>query len=251
MRTYGQYCPIARASEILAERWTPIIVRNLSLGCTTFNAIAEGAPGLSRGLLATRLRALARAGVIEIRAKDDNRGSTYELTQAGRELWSVLLAYQDWGARWVELTPEHAHPGVVLWTWVTAYLRRDRLPHRRTVVRFDFPTVSSSRGNRGWLLVERGDAEICENHPGGEEDLVVDIRDPLAFARWHLGEIEWGDALRSGAIKLSGRRDLARALPTWSQRVTRPASAPAVAENERTAKQLDHRQPARRGSLPR
>lgn len=251
MRTYGQYCPIARASEILAERWTPIIVRNLSLGCTTFNAIADGAPGLSRGLLATRLRALARAGVIEIRAKDDNRGSTYELTQAGRELWSVLLAYQDWGARWVELTPEHAHPGVVLWTWVTAYLRRDRLPHRRTVVRFDFPTVSSSRGNRGWLLVERGDAEICENHPGGEEDLVVDIRDPLAFARWHLGEIEWGDALRSGAIKLSGRRDLARALPTWSQRVTRPASAPAVAENERTAKQLDHRQPARRGSLPR
>jgi len=194
---------------------------------------------------------LARAGVIEIRAKDDNRGSTYELTQAGRELWSVLLAYQDWGARWVELTPEHAHPGVVLWTWVTAYLRRDRLPHRRTVVRFDFPTVSSSRGNRGWLLVERGDAEICENHPGGEEDLVVDIREPLAFARWHLGEIEWGDALRSGAIKLSGRRDLARALPTWSQRVTRPASAPAVAENERTAKQLDHRQPARRGSLPR
>jgi DNA-binding HxlR family transcriptional regulator len=231
VRTYGQYCPIARASEVLAERWTPIIVRNISLGCTTFNAIAAGAPGLSRGLLATRLRALARAGVIEIRAKDDHRGSTYQLTQAGRELWNVLLAYQHWGSRWVELTPEHAHPGVVLWTWVTAYLRRDRLPHRRTVVRFDFPTVSGG-GSRGWLLVERGDAEICESHPGGEEDLVVVIREPLAFARWHLGQIEWGDALRSGAIELTGRPDLARALPTWSQRVESLGTAQPVIGTE-------------------
>lgn len=225
-------------------------MRNLSLGCTTFNAIADGAPGLSRGLLATRLRALARAGVIEIRAKDDHRGSTYELTQAGRELWSVLLAYQQWGARWVELTPEHAHPGVVLWTWVTAYLRRDRLPPRRTVVRFDFPTVSGA-GNRGWLLVERGDAEICERHPGGEEDLVVVIREPLAFARWHLGEIEWGDALRSGAIELTGRPDLARDLPTWSQRVERLGTAQPVTEADRTVEQPRHRQPTQRGTLPR
>jgi hypothetical protein len=96
------------------------------------------------------------------------------------------------------------------------------------VVRFDFPTVSG-RGGQGWLLVERGDAEICESHPGGEEDLVVVIRDPLIFARWHLGEVEWGDALRSGAIELTGRRDLARALPTWSQRVESLGTAqPAI-----------------------
>src|ERR671916_1827762 len=102
MKTYGQFCPIARASEILAERWTPIIVRNLLLGCTTFNAIADGAPGLSRGLLSTRLRELERAGVIEIRAKKGHPGSTYEPTEAGRALGEVLLALQHWGTRWVE-----------------------------------------------------------------------------------------------------------------------------------------------------
>jgi DNA-binding HxlR family transcriptional regulator len=221
MRTYGQFCPIARASEIVAERWTPIIIRNMMLGCTTFNAIADGAPGLSRGLLSTRLRELARAGVIEIRAKDDHHGSTYRLTEAGRELSKVLIALQHWGARWAELTPEHAHPGVVLWAWVGSYLRLDRLPRRRTVVRFDYPTLRGP-GRRGWLLVEHGNAEVCEKHPGGDEDLVVCVHEPLAFARWHLGEIEWRDTLRSGAIEVTGRRDLARALPSWHRRGAPP-----------------------------
>ncbi len=216
MRTYGQYCPIARASELLAERWTLIIVRNIVLvGCRTFNEIADGAPGLSRGLLSKRLRELEHAGVIEIRAKPDGPGSTYEPTQAGRELAEVMLALQRWGSKWVELTPEQAHPGVVLWAWVTLYLDRARFPKRRVLVRFDYPTLSGP-GSRSWLLIERGDAEICEKYPGGEEHLVVVVNDPVAFARWHLGDIEWGDALRSGAIQITGSPSLARALPTWS-----------------------------------
>ncbi|HEX3212376.1 MAG TPA: helix-turn-helix domain-containing protein, partial [Actinomycetota bacterium] len=77
MRSYGQFCPIARGSEILAERWTPIILRNLLLGCRTFNEIAAGGPGLSRALLARRLRELERAGVVEIRPKQNGRGSVY------------------------------------------------------------------------------------------------------------------------------------------------------------------------------
>jgi hypothetical protein len=93
-------------------------------------------------------------------------------------------------------------------------LARDRLPQRRTLVRFDYPTLSGP-GSRGWLLVERGDGEICETYPGGEEDLVVVVHEPLAFAHWHLGEIEWGHALRSGAIEVRGSRALARGLPTW------------------------------------
>jgi DNA-binding HxlR family transcriptional regulator len=217
MRTYGQYCPIARASELLAERWSIIILRNILIGCRTFNEIAEGAPGLSRGLLSRRLRELERAGVIEIHPKHDAPGSTYEPTQAGRELSDVMLAIQDWGSKWADLAPEHAHPGVVLWGWVTCYLDRARLPRRRVLVRFDYPTVSGA-GRRGWLLIERGEAELCEKYPGGEEDLVVVVNDPVAFARWHLGDIEWGEALDSGAIEVTGPRMLARALPTWNRR---------------------------------
>jgi DNA-binding HxlR family transcriptional regulator len=216
VRSYGQYCPIARAAELLDERWSIIILRNILVGCHTFNEIADGAPGLSRGLLSKRLRELERAGVIEIRPKLDGPGSTYEPTQAGRELSEVMLALQNWGSKWAELAPEHAHPGVVLWVWVTFWLDRDRLPRRRVLVRFDYPTLSGRP--RGWLLIERGDAELCVKYPGGEEELIVVVNDPLAFARWHLGQIEWRDALRSGAIEVKGSPALARALPTWNRR---------------------------------
>lgn len=215
MRSYGLYCPIARASELLAERWSIIILRNLVvLGCRTFNEIADCAPGLSRGLLSKRLRGLERAGVIEIRSKPDGPGSIYEPTEAGRELSDLMRALQHWGSKWADLTPEHAHPGVVLWMWATFFLDHDRLPQRRKLVRFDYPTLSGP-GSRSWLLIERGDAEICEKYPGGEEDLIVVVHDPVAFAHWHLGEMEWGDALRAGAIEVMGSRVLARALPTW------------------------------------
>jgi DNA-binding HxlR family transcriptional regulator len=187
VRTYGQYCPIARASELLAERWSIIILRNIVvLGCRTFNEIADGAPGLSRGLLSKRLRELERAGVIEIHPKCDGRGSSYEPTQAGRALSDVMRALQHWGSRWADLTPEQAHPGVVLWMWATFFLDRDRLPRRRALIRFDYPTLRGP-GSRSWLLIERGDVEICEKYPGGEENLVVVVNDPVAFARWHLG----------------------------------------------------------------
>jgi DNA-binding HxlR family transcriptional regulator len=226
MRTYWQYCPIARASEVVAERWSIIIIRNIVVvGCRTFNEIAAGAPGLSRGLLSKRLRELQRAGVIEILPKPDGAGSIYEPTEAGRELAEVIWALRRWGAKWADLTPEHAHPGVVLWAWVTHHLDRRRLPSRRVLIRFDYPTVQP-RATRGWLLIERGEAELCEKYPGGEEELIVIVHDPLAFARWHMGLVNWRDILRSGAVELSGSRALGRALPTWS---TSPASHRALA----------------------
>ncbi len=128
-----------------------------------------------------------------------------------------MLALHDWGSKWAELTPEHAHPGVVLWAWVSFWLDHERLPRHRVVVRFDYPTVPGP-APRGWVLIEHGDAEVCLKHPGGEEDLIVVIHDPVAFARWHMGEIEWATALRSGAIEVKGSRTLARTLPTWNRR---------------------------------
>jgi hypothetical protein len=98
--------------------------------------------------------------------------------------------------------------------WATFFLDRERLPQRRALIRFDYPTLSGG-GSRNWLLVERGDAEICEKYPGGEEHLVVVVNEPVAFARWHLGELDWSRALRSGWIEVHGSSALARALPTW------------------------------------
>lgn len=216
MRTYGQYCPIARASEILAERWTPVIVRNLLVGCRTYTEISAGAPGLSRSLLTQRLRQLERAGVIEIHPKPAGRGVTYQLTEAGLDLWDVIMALRTWGERWLEVGDEHTNPSLVLWTWCTVYLDRDRLPPGRVLVGFDF--VDQPPGNRRlWMLVDHGDAEICKHNPGFDEDVIVET-DARTFVRWHLKQIEWADAVRSGQIRISGSLAIARALPTSNRR---------------------------------
>jgi DNA-binding HxlR family transcriptional regulator len=216
MRSYGQYCPIARAAEILTERWTPIIVRNLMAGCTTFSEISAGAPGLSHSLLTQRLRLLERVGVIERRPKTHGHGVTYQLTSAGRDLSGVLWALHDWGEKWLELGDEHTNPALVLWAWTSVYLARERLPDHRVVVRFDF-SDQPPHARHVWLLVDHGDAEVCKHHPGFDEDLIVET-DGMTFARWHLKQIEWADALASGSIQVSGARPLARALPTWNRR---------------------------------
>src|SRR5215510_16051747 len=115
MRAYGQFCPVARTAELIAERWTPIIVRNLLNGCRTFTEIRQGAPGIPTALLAQRLDTLERAGVVERRPGPSGRGSAYQLTEKGRELKAVCDAMGQWGARWLEIEPHHMDPAYVLW----------------------------------------------------------------------------------------------------------------------------------------
>lgn len=216
MRSYNQYCPVARGAEVFAERWTPVIMRNILYGCETFNAIADGCPGLSRSLLTKRLRQLGRAGVIAVEQKEDGRGSKYVPTEAGLALKPVLNALGVWGELWMDMRPVHSEPGIVLWSWGTVFLNRDALPRRRVVVRFEFEYAG--KRDRAWLLLENGNGELCATDPGYGDDLVVEVHDTMALSRWHLGHIEWNTALRSGAITVLGPKELRRALPTWNLR---------------------------------
>ena len=213
MRTYGQYCPIARGAEIFAERWTPLIIRNMYLGCGSFSEILEGAPGLSRTLLSQRLKQLERLGVVESSPKLEGRGHRYELTSAGHELFTVCKSLGEWGARWLEIAPENLDPFVALWSMCNA-LRRDRLPDRRVVIRFDF--TGRQRPERYWLLIELGDTEICKTYPG-PEDLYI-TAEAEAFVKWHAGQLTWTQATRHGRIQLDGPSWLVRAFPTWNAR---------------------------------
>ena len=126
----------------------------------------------------------------------------------------MLEAIGGWAERWTDLRGEHADPDVVLWSWSRTFLRRDLLPDRRVVVRFEF--TRQGRRVRLWMVVEGGDVEICRFDPRFGDDVVVAIDDPLAFARWHLGRVEWAAALRAGGITVSGPRALRQALPTWN-----------------------------------
>ena len=214
VRTYGQYCPIARGAEIFAERWTPLIIRNLYLGCGSFSEILEGAPGLSRTLLSQRLRQLERLGVVESAPKPGGRGHHYERTAAGRDLFAVCRTLSEWGARSLEIAPENLDPFVALWSMCNA-LRRDRLPNQRVVIRFDF--TGRPRLERYWLLIELGDTEICKTYPGLDEDLYI-TAEAEAFVKWHAGQLTWAQATRDNRIQLAGSPSLVRAFPTWNAR---------------------------------
>ena len=157
----GQYCPIALGAEIFAERWTPIIIRNLHLGCRRFGEILDGAPGLPRSVLAHRLRTLEQHGVVV--GSRRGRATAYELTDCGRELAEVCLSLGAWGARWREAQPEAQDPYLALWT-VCRLLDPTTLPRPRIVVRFDL--TDDRRPNRYWLVLDRTGNEVAAcNHP--------------------------------------------------------------------------------------
>ncbi|HET9325774.1 MAG TPA: helix-turn-helix domain-containing protein, partial [Candidatus Eisenbacteria bacterium] len=214
VRTYGQYCPIARGAEIFAERWTPLIVRNLYLGCASFGEILEGAPGLSRTMLSHRLKQLEHVGIVESSLRPDGRGHDYRLTSAGHDLFAVCQSLGEWGARWLEIAPENLDPFVALWSMCNA-LRKERLPDRRVVIRFDFS--GRPRRERYWLLIERGDTEICKTSPGLDEDLHI-TAEAEAFVKWHAGQMTWAEATQEGRIQLEGRPSLIKAFPSWNTR---------------------------------
>lgn len=209
---YGQYfCPVTRASEIFATRWTPIIVRNLLLGCSTFSEIQEGAPGIPRSLLTERLRQLEHAGVIERRPKPTGRGSLYEMTDLGRDLQSVCEALGVWGARWLEATPVGVDPSVLLWA-ICKNLDRDRLPEGRVVIRV---SLRDAPKQPYWLLVERPEPEVCNKYPPGlEEDLFI-TSDTESLAKWFMGRLSLGQAMHAGVITIEGPRQLIREFSKW------------------------------------
>lgn len=230
MKSYGQYCPIARASEVFAERWTPLIVRNVFLGCDTLSAIEAGAPGIPRSLLRQRLSLLERIGVLARRPKEHGRGSRYLLTDAGRELWDVCDALGRWGTRWLEAAPWHLDPYIVLWSY-TQGVRPERVPAGHVTVQLDF-IDQPLRNRHYWLVLDRGDIELCVSDPGFTPDLVVSA-DTEAFVRWYMGQLSWSEVLRAGRVSVEGPRGLARAFPSWSDRSRYAALEAAIAAQRR------------------
>lgn len=210
MRTYGQFCPIARTSELIAERWTPIIVRNLLHGCRTFTEIRQGAPGISSALLAQRLDALERHGIVESRSVPARRGRSYELTEKGRDLESVCEAMGQWGARWLEIQPHHLDPAYALWA-TTKLVDVSRLPDRTVVVRFD---MRDRPADQYWLILRKPHPELCTRGVGHVEDIVAHT-DAACLVDIHLSRTSYAEAVRTGRLVLDGAPALTRAFTTW------------------------------------
>jgi DNA-binding HxlR family transcriptional regulator len=231
---FGQFCPVAVACEVFAERWTPIILRELFSGSQQFNEIHRGIPLISRPLLAQRLRKLEAAGVILREALPEGRGHRYRLSEAGREFAPLIEQLGAWGQRWtLRVERRNLDAGLLMWN-VRRRIALDLLPPQRLVVRLKFSgTPATYRGYRTfWLLLERSQVELCVEDPGFEVDLYVEA-DLAAMTRVWLGDVSFDAALRTQEIQLVGKRDLVKAFPSWLMLsrfagVPRPATADQV-----------------------
>lgn len=201
---------MALASAVLADRWMPLIVRELVLGSRRFNDIDRGLPGISRTLLKQRLLHLERKGVLEL--VPVARGHEYQLTPAGRDLEGVIMAIGEWAVRWMfaEPEPRDVDPVTLTW-WMSRRLARDELPAGRVIIEFDY------RGDDPthiWLILERQEASVCTDHPGFPSDVVI-ATEPVNLMRVFSGITTLAQANPDGSVTLAGPPRLLRALPTW------------------------------------
>jgi len=199
-------------SEVIADRWTPLILRELIMGGTRFNDIARGLPGISRSLLTQRLRHLERKGVLERWPAIDGRGTEYRLTPAGKDLESVVMAMGQWAVEWLfhDMRP-HEVDAVTLTWYMHHRMDVGRLPPGRVVVQFDH---TEPERISLWLVIDRGTPSVCRQHPGFDSDVLVTCSTAV------LGEVfggfkSWPNAVASGSIRVDGVPRLTRALPGW------------------------------------
>jgi DNA-binding HxlR family transcriptional regulator len=212
MFKYHQYCPVARACEILADRWTPLIVRELLFGSRHFNELRRGLPRISRSLLVTRLRHLEQNGVIARHTGGRPNVTEYILTKAGNDLADVIKHLGTWAIKWVFSDPnrDELDPALFLWKMHQRVDHRE-LPRRRTVVQFD---LTGRKGRRVWLLLMPRDVSSSLKPPGFDSDLIVRADVAVLYRVW-AGFLDYDAAVRCGEIVLEGPSALVQAFPRW------------------------------------
>lgn len=225
-----QFCPIAKAAEILCERWTLLVVRELLLGSRHFNDFQRGLPMLSPALLTKRLRSLEEAGVL-VRAQGA-RGLEYRPTLAGEELRPMVQLAGVWGARWVRsrLSSEELDAGSLMW-FIHRHFKLDALPPREIVLHVHF--TDEKRMSRWWIVLSPQGGELCLDDPGREVDvyLSTDVRTLTAV---YLGDMGLQQAVRDRRLVVVGPRELLDHLHVWFAR-SRFADTPSADEQERRA----------------
>ena len=212
MRGYGRFCPVALGAEVFAERWTPLILRELLAGSSRFSELQRGLPGVPRALLTQRLGSLQRAGLIERRPTRTGRGFEYHLSPAGLSFRPVVEALGRWGYEWAagQLRPDNLDAGLLMW-FLRRRVRVDRLPAQRVTVQFEFRDADK---RSFWLVLHRPEVDLCLADPGFDTDLHV-TTDVATFTQVYLGHVSITRALGDGSVTLVGRSDLRRAFGGW------------------------------------
>lgn len=216
MKTYGQFCPVAKTAEIFAERWTPLIIRELCFGPKRFNELRNGLPLISRTLLSQRLRELEIVSVIESMPKASGVGRIYRLTTAGHAFRPIIEMMGAWSQRWGsgQLSPQDLDPGLLLWS-MRRQIRPETMPANPFVVQFEFVGVPKRAlaSRYWWLVLNNPDVDVCQKNPGYEVDLVVhaDLGD---FTKLWLGQIGMEELRAMNGLILRGSDEAQRTVET-------------------------------------
>ncbi len=211
MTAYGQFCPVAKAMEVLDERWTLLVIREMLLGSTRFNELRKGVPKMSPALLSKRLRTLERSGLVQRRGVGGR--TSYHLTRAGQELSTVVDALGEWGTRWIgDLGEADLDPHLLMWD-IRRTVPIERWPRARTVVAFELQEVVNA-GSHWWLVVADGDVDLCDYDPGYEVNAVVTGSLRTLTRLWR-GDVSWPEVLRSGNVVVAADSLVRRQVPEW------------------------------------
>lgn len=214
--SYGQFCPVAMAAEVLCTRWTIVLLRELAAGSTRFNDLRRGLPRMSPALLSQRLKELESAGVVmRKRARGESGVYEYHLTDAGRELEPIVEAFGAWGQRWVdkELSLQHLDAQLLMWD-MRRNLNPSPMPPKRSTIFFQYPEQSPGM-RKWWLVVEpREEVDLCSIDPGFDVDLYVSSDLEIMTSIW-MGFSTVRQALANERLHLTGDKKLASNMQTW------------------------------------
>jgi DNA-binding HxlR family transcriptional regulator len=212
MKGYGQFCPVAKGAEVFAERWTPLVLRELLCGSTHFSDLHRGVPLMSRSLLSRRLKQLEEIGVVE--RKQGLQGPEYHLTEAGKEFAPIVRQLGEWGQRWFRPKFDRNELDVTVLMWdMRRCIKADAFPSRRVSVQFDFSGLPASK--RTWWLVSDGaEVDLCPTDPGYEVGLYV-ATDLRTMTRVFMGDLSAKAAIGAGQIELEGSRELRQRFERW------------------------------------
>ena len=213
MIDYGQFCPVAKATELIGERWTLLILRELVLGTHRFSDFQRALSRISPSLLAKRLKDLDKAGIIVKKSQQGRRGYEYYLTPAGKQLSPIIEHLAVWGMRWArgQLTEEELDVEFLMWE-VQRRLDTEALPDGETVLCFIFEELSQFKS--WWIVINGNNVDLCTENPGKDVDLYISSTVRSMVEVWE-GNLALDIAQRKQLIKTQGNRQLIKTLPEW------------------------------------
>jgi DNA-binding HxlR family transcriptional regulator len=213
MTAYGQFCPAAKAAEIIGERWTMLILRELLLGTTRFNDFQRALSRISPTLLTKRLKYLEEKGILVRRKMSGKKGYEYRLTAAGKELGPMIDLLAAWGMRWArgQMTDDELDVEFLMWE-IQRRLKTKNLPDGETTICLAFDELAKHQ--TWWLLIDNDSVDLCTEDPGKDVDLYINSEVRTMVEVW-AGDRDLRKALREKSIKTHGMRHLIRTMPDW------------------------------------